>query len=391
MLLIAILNIQNIENYLKKHQINLAIEELKNLRKEEDFKKAYYLFLRYGVDEIIVIKMARTILENEDFMTNEAFEYYYKKEDIKNAIVELSKSKDEDFIYYQLLRLYGDYGSKIYREIEKYKNNENFRRGIFKFFLMDNKLEMALRYSSNLTDTLTIANSYYEDGNYNKVIELLKNKSDNFSKRLYGLALYKLEKYEEAGKILEKLEPETSAICYIKIKNYEKALKLTKDTTKIIISLFELKRYSDVIKLCNDDFYKECFLSYLYTQSPESVVNYFKRTFPKAKYIDSDIALYIEILNTYDIKEALNFFYILKGEDKSLNDKNLENLAYGIYYERKGEIKTAINYYNNILQESWIRPFALYKLYILTKLQNYKDELMNEYPSSVYSEIVRDK
>ncbi|MEO0202530.1 MAG: CDC27 family protein [candidate division WOR-3 bacterium] len=390
MLLIAILNIQDIENYLKKRQINLAIEELKNLRTEADFKKAYYLFLKYNANEIIVIKIARSLLENEDFMLNEAFEYYYKKEDLRNAILELCKSKDENYIYYQLMRLYSDFASGIYREIDKCKNNESFKKGIFKFFLMDNKLEMALRYASNISDTLAIANSYYENGNYNKVIELLKNKTDNFSRRLYGLALYKTERFEEASKILEKLEPETSAICYMRIKNFQKALILTKDTSKIITSLFELKKYADVIKLCNNDFYKECFLSYLYVQNPESVINYFKKTFPNAKYIDPDIALYIEILNTYENEQALNFFYILKGENKSLNDKNLENLAYGIYFERIGETKKAINYYKNIT-DGWLKPFVLYKLYILTKSQNYKNELITSYPSSVYAEIIRDK
>ncbi len=391
MLLILVLDIGKIESYLKKNQINLAIEELKTLRTEQEFLKAYYLFLKYNVDEGIVIKMARSILSNDEVMINEAFEYYYRKDDLNNAIYELSKSNDDNYIYYQLIRLYSSFGSEIYREFEKYKNDKVFRKAIFRFLLTDNKFEMALKYASTSADTIAVANSYYEDGNYNKVIELLKNKNDNFSKKLYGLSLYKVGDYENCAKILEKLEPEVSAECYIKIGDYYKSLKITSDTTKIISSLFDLKRYDDVIRYCQNDFYKECFLSYLYTQSPESVVAYFRRTFPKARNIDSDIALYIEVLNTYQGQTALNFFYILKGENKKLEDKDLENLAYAMYYERKNQMEKAKSYYSNVSKDSWIRPFALYKLYILTKLKNYKDELMENYPSSVYSSIVRDK
>ncbi len=391
MLLILMLDIGKIESYLKKNQINMAIEELKSLKTEQEFLKAYYLFLKYNVDEGIVIKMARNILSNDEIMINEAFEYYYRKDDLNNAIYELSKSKDENYIYYQLIRLYSSFGSRIYREFEKYKNDKVFKKAIFRFLLTDNKFEMALKYASSSSDTITIANSYYENGNYSKVIELLKNKNDNFSKKLYGLSLYNIGDYENCARILEKLEPEVSAECYIKIGDYQKSLKLTNDTIKIIMSLFELKKYNDVIRYCQNDFYKECFLSYLYTKSPESVVVYFKRTFPKARNIDNDIAFYIEILNTYESQIALNFFYILKGENRKLEDKDLENLAYAMYYERKKEIEKAKNYYLNVSKDSWIRPFALYKLYILTKLKNYKDELMENYPSSVYSSIVRDK
>jgi len=391
MLITIIVDLKNIENYLKNKEIELAISELKNLKTEQEFAKAYYLFLKYNLDEFVVIKTAREVLKNENIMINEAFEYYYKKDDIENALFELSKSKDENYVFYQMLRLYSSYGSKTYRYIEKYKGNYVFRKAIFRFLITDNKLDMALKYASDISDSLIIANSYYENGNYNKVIEILKNKNDKFSKRLYGLSLYKIGNHEEASKTLEELEPETSTISYMKIGNYQKVIKLSKDTSKIIFSLFEMKKYKDVIKFCFSDFYKECFLSYLYTQSPESVISYFKRTFPKAKNIDNDIALYIEILNTSDLETALNFFYILKGEKREIQDKNLKNLAYAIYFERKNNLVEAKNYYEKISDDSWIKPFALYKLYEITKISTYKDKLIENYPNSVYSEIVRDK
>ncbi len=391
MLMVIIVDLKNIENYLKTRQIDLAILELKNLKTEQEFTKAYYLFLKYNLDEFVVIKMAREVLKNENIMINEAFEYYYKKDDIENALFELSKSRDENYIFYQMLRLYSSYGNKIYKYIEKYRGNYVFRKAIFRFLVNDNKLDIALKYANDISDSLIVANSYYENGNYNKVIEILKNKNDKFSRRLYGLSLYKVGNYEEASRILEELEPETSAISYMKIGKYEKAIKLTKDTSKIITSLFEMKKYKDVIKFCSNDFYKECFLSYLYTQSPESVVNYFKRTFPKARNIDNDIALYIEILNTFDLETALSFFYILKGEKREIQDKNLENLAYAIYFERKNNLSDAKNHYEKISDNSWIKPFALYKLYEITKISTYKDKLIENYPNSVYSEIVRDK
>lgn len=391
MLIVLILDIREIENYLKKGEYQIAIEKLRSLKTEYDFIRAYYLFLRYEQDEIVVIETARKILRNENFMISEAFEYYYKNDNVEKAIFELSKSNDENYIYYQILRLYSSFGTRIYRELDKYKSKENFRKAVYRFFLTDGKLEMALKYASSYQETLSIANSYYEEGNYDKVIELLKNKKDNFSRRLYGLSLYKTGDYENAGKILENIEPETSAICYMKIGNYEKALKLTKDTSIIIVSLFELKRYNEIIKFCTGNFYKYCFLSYLYTQAPESLVNYFNRTFKKVKNIDSDIALYIEILNTYKREDALGFFYIIKGEERSLNDKNLENLAYAIYYERKNNMKKSKEYLEKISEDSWIRPFAIYKLYLITKDINYKREIMENYPSSVYAEIIRDK
>jgi len=391
MLIAIIVDLKNIENYLKNQKIELAISELKNLKTEQEFTKAYYLFLKYNLDEFVVIKTSREVLKNDNIMINEAFEYYYKKDDIENAFFELSKSKDENYIFYQMLRLYSSYGGKIYRYIEKYKGNNVFRKAIFRFLISDNKLETALKYADDISDSLIIANSYFENGNYNKVIEILKNKNDKFSKRLYGLSLYKIGNYEDASRILEELEPETSAISYLKIGKYEKVIKLTKDTLKIIISLFEMKKYKDVIKFCSNDFYKECFLSYLYTQSPESVVSYFKRTFSRARNIDNDISLYIEILNTSDLEIALNFFYILKGEKKEIQDKNLENLAYAIYFERKNNLVQAKNYYEKISDNSWIKPFALYKLYEITKINTYKDKLIENYPNSVYSEIVRDK
>ncbi|MCS7245878.1 MAG: hypothetical protein N2504_02325 [candidate division WOR-3 bacterium] len=391
MLIVLILDIKEIENYLKKKQLQLAIEEIKSLKTEYEFMKAYYLFLKYEQDEMVVIETARKTLRNENFMINEAFEYYYKNDNVEKAIYELSKSNDENYIYYQTLRLYSSFGTRIYRELDKYKFKENFRKAIYRFFLTDGKLEMALKYALSYQETLTIANSYYEEENYEKVIELLKNKRDNFSKRLYGLSLYKTGNYESASKILENIEPETAAICYVKTGNYEKALKLTKDTNIIIISLFELKRYNELIKFCKDNFYKYCFLSYLYTQTPESLINYFNRTFKKAKNIDSDIALYIEILNTYKKDDALGFFYIIKGEERSLNDKNLENLAHAIYYERKNNMKKSKEYLEKISESSWIRPFAIYKLYLITKNINYKQQIMENYPSSVYAEIIRDK
>ena len=391
MLIAIIVELKNLENYLKNHQIELAISELKNLKTEQEFTKAYYLFLKYNLDEMIVIKTAREVLKNENIMINEAFEYYYKRDDIENAVFELSKSKDENYIFYQMLRLYSSYGSKIYRYIEKYRGNYVFRKAIFRFLITDNRLDMALKYANDISDSLVIANGYYENGDYNKVVEILKNKNDKFSRRLYGLSLYKIGNYEDASKILEELEPETSAISYMKIGNYQKAIKLTKDTSKIIISLFEMKKYKDVIKFCSNDFYKECFLSYLYTQSPESVINYFKRTFSRARNIDNDIALYVEILNTYDLENALSFFYILKGEKKEIQDKNLESLAYAIYFERKNHLIEAKNYYEKISDSSWIKPFALYKLYEITKINTYKDKLIENYPNSVYSEMIRDK
>ncbi|MEO0224995.1 MAG: hypothetical protein ABIL76_07910, partial [candidate division WOR-3 bacterium] len=173
MLIAIIVELKNLENYLKNHQIELAISELKNLKTEQEFTKAYYLFLRYNLDEMIVIKTAREVLKSENIMINEAFEYYYKKDDIENSLFELSKSKDENYIFYQILRLYSSYGSKIYRYIEKYKGNYVFRKSIFRFLITDNKLEMALKWANDISDSLTIANSYYENGNYNKVIEIL--------------------------------------------------------------------------------------------------------------------------------------------------------------------------------------------------------------------------
>lgn len=58
MLIAIIVELKNLENYLKNHQIELAISELKNLKTEQEFTKAYYLFLRYNLDEMIVIKTA---------------------------------------------------------------------------------------------------------------------------------------------------------------------------------------------------------------------------------------------------------------------------------------------------------------------------------------------
>ncbi len=51
MLISIIVDLKNIESYLKNQQIELAISELKNLKTEQDFTKAYYLFLKYNLDE----------------------------------------------------------------------------------------------------------------------------------------------------------------------------------------------------------------------------------------------------------------------------------------------------------------------------------------------------
>ncbi len=374
---------------IERGMVDSVLSILKDSPSPADFTLAYSLLLRSPYTDYIprLIGLGRKRF-GKRFMNREAFEFYMDRGDLENALRELNLMYGLQPVREKLLMLEEKFGDRVFRSLERLENPSPTLRRVAASLLIERKeYSRALSLARTFEDTMQIARKLMDRKEYERVMDLLKDTYGRRkeSTRMYGLALYYSGRYEEAGPILENVDPQAAARAYLRAGNIEKAEALSGDTATLIKTAFARRRFGKVLRLCERVFVEECVAASLFIH-PDSSAEIIARLSSRARRVSPATGILVQIATTYPPETAIKFMEnVFMGANHSM-DEDLYHLSLALRSELNGREGEALEHYRKV--KGWAEPFALYRLYVLTGREEYRNRLLKDYPQSAYSMMV---
>ncbi len=379
----------HIASLINRGLVDSVLTILKESPSPADFTIAYSMMIRSPYIDYVprLIELGRKKF-GKRFMNQEAFQYYLDRGDVYRALRELNYMYGLQSVKDKFLMLEEKFGNRVWKALEKLKNpSPTLRRVAASILIERGRYGEALSFARTFDDTLRLARFLMDRKRYEMVADLLK---DGYGRRkeatkLYGLALYHLGKYREAAPILEKVEPHMASRAYYRAGNFEKAELLSGDTVTLIKTAFARGQYGRVLRLCERVFVEECIGAVLFSH-PDSAMEIIARLSTKAVRVSPATGILLQIASTYPQETVRKFMEnVFMGKNHGIED-DLYHLSLALRGEIRGMEGQAIEHYLKV--NGWAKPFALYRLYVLTGREEYRERLLNDYPQSAYSMMV---
>ncbi len=374
---------------IERGMVDSALKILEGSPSPSDFILAYSLLIRSPYSDRIprLIELGRKRF-GKRFMNQEAFQYYLDRGDLNGALRELNSMYGFQSVRSRFLILQEKFGDRVWEALKKLKNpSPTLRRVAASLLIERGKYDEAISLARSFEDTVQIARILMGKKRYDLVVRLLKKDYGRRKEtiRLYGQALYHMGRYSEAARVLERVDPTTASMAYLKAGNLEKAERLSKDTLTLIKTSFARGDYGRTLRLCSSTLTPECIAAALFAH-PDSAMEIIARMSIKARQVSPATGILIQIASAHSPDTVRMFMEnVLRGTNHRLED-DLYHLSMALRGDMEGREDMAIRHYGKV--EGWAKPFALYRLYVLTGKEEYREELLNDYPQSAYSMMV---
>ena len=389
LLLVLVQSPGQIASLIERGMVDSVLSILKDSPSPADFMIAYSLIMRSSYTDYVprLIELGKKKF-GKRFMNREAFQYYLDRGDVDKALRELNYMYGLQSVKERFLMLEEKFGDRVWKSLRKLKNpSPTLRRVVASILIERGRYGEALPFARTFDDTLRLARFLMDREQYEMVVSLLK---DNYRRRkeaakLYGLALYHLGKYSEAAPVLERIEPQMASEAYYRAGNLEKAELLSGDTATLIRTAFARGQYGKALQLCEKVFIEECVAAALLSH-PDSAMEIIARLSMKASRVSPATGILVQVASTYPQETVRKFMEnVFMGKNHRIED-DLYHLSLALRGEIQGMEGKAIEHYRKV--NGWAKPFALYRLYVLTGKEEYRRQLLNDYPQSAYAIMV---
>lgn len=322
------------------------------------------------------------------FMVTRAFNYYLSTRQLDKALRELNYMYSPQQIALKLGEIEDIYGESFWNLVSGIEDIRSpFRKGTILYLVRKGDYGKALSLTREISDTLFLAKLLFDRGKYELVVHILSPVYGRSKEAtlLYGKSLFHLGRYQEAGPVLEKVDPALSSRAYRLSGNLKKALRVHPDTSFLIEYYFRRGNVDTLLNLCQTVLSKECIAAVL-TSSPDSLQPMLMEMAIKAKEIRPEVGILLQVVQKYGGDTAVRFLEnVLMGKKNSL-PKEILYLSLALYGELHKDTNMAIENYSNVV--GWAEPFALYRLFVLTGSEKFRRLLLDKYPQTAYSAMV---
>ncbi len=389
LLLILAQNPGEIGSLIERGMVDSVFRILENSPSPADFTLAYSLMMRSPYSNRIprLIELGRKKF-GKRFMNQQAFQYYLDRGDLDRALEELNFMYGLQSVKEKFLMLEEKFGDRVWKSLRKLKNpSPTLRRVAASLLIERGDYDDAISLARSFEDTVRIARVLMKRGKYDLVVRLLEKdyRRRKETMKLYGLALYHMGLYSEAARILEKVDPEAASRAYLRAGDFERAERLSADTITLIKTSFARGNYPKVIDLCSRILTPECIAAALFAY-PDSAMEVIARLSIRARKVSPATGILVQVSSSYPPGTVRMFMEnVFRGTNHRMEEE-LYHLSMALRGEMEGREGMAIEHYSRI--KGWARPFALYRLYVLTGKEEYRKELLDDYPQSAYSMMV---